>query len=529
MTSAETPEVLDVEKQVNSKGADGISWYVVFVCGFVASTGLFHGYDNGIVSDVMVMPSFRTMMGWPAEDDSQIALLKSLTVNGFNLGAFISAIASGHLLVDRYGRRPGLIIGSLLFAVGGLVQAASVAVWMLILGRFIAGIGVGMTCVAGPSYISEIAPAKIRGAMVGIYQSNVCLAIVFSPLINAAVFDVANGWRWSLGIQVIMGAAGAIGMTFMSETPRFLESSGRSEAAFKVLSSLRGGNGQVAEAEMEQVRADISEEKQAGSASWLELFTTPLYRNVVLIGCSLQFLQIFTGINALVSFGGTLYHSLGISPLVGGLTGNLLFFIGNAVGAFKLADWVGRRPLMVWGMVFMAVSLLISGITTLVAPRHTSPDGEEHIASAAGYVIVAMVASFMLSFGLSWGFGAWLYIAEIMPLRVRGKAFGLAAAANWGPANFFTAFAMPMMIASWGPGVALLFFGIVSSLTVPYAMTCIAETKGRTLEELAPLFDFKDCRGFARYVRGNLKGGYGCEDEQAHASKTSKMTSVLEA
>merc|ERR550537_408121 len=116
-----------------------------------------------------------------------------------------------------------------------------------------------MTCVAGPSYISEIAPAKIRGAMVGIYQSNVCLAIVFSPLINAAVFDVANGWRWSLGIQVIMGAVGAIGMIFMSETPRFLESSGRSEAAFKVLSSLRGGNGQVAEAEMERVRADILE------------------------------------------------------------------------------------------------------------------------------------------------------------------------------------------------------------------------------------------------------------------------------
>merc|ERR1711972_358307 len=139
------------------------------------------------------------------------------------------------------------------------------------------------------------------------------------------------------------------------------------------------------------------------------------------------------------------------------------------------------------------------------------------------------MGSFMLSFGLSWGFGAWLYIAEIMPLRVRGKAFGLAAAANWGPANVFTAFAMPMMITSWGPGVALLFFGIVSSLTVPYAMTCVAETKGRTLEELAPLFDFKDCRGFACYVRGNLKGGYGCEDGPEDKSKSSEEVLAPEA
>jgi len=344
---------------------------------------------------------------------------------------------------------------------------------------------------------------------------------------NAAVFDKANGWRWSLGLQVIMGAVGALGMIFMSETPRFLESSGRSEDALKVLTSLRGG-ADSAEAEMRQVRADIAEEKEAGSASWVELFTTPLYRNVVLVGCSMQFLQIFTGINALVSFGGTLYHSLGISTLVGGLTGNMLFFIGNAIGAFKLADSVGRRPLMVWGMVFMALSLLISGITTLVAPRHIGADGEEHIATAAGYVIVAMVASFMLSFGLSWGFGAWLYIAEIMPLRVRGKAFGLAAAANWGPANFFTAFAMPMMIESWGPGFALLFFGIVSSLTVPYALTCVAETKGCSLEELAPLFDFAGCRGFSRYVRGNLRGGYGCACGPEHKSTSSKEAVALE-
>merc|ERR1712190_15512 len=157
----------------------------------------------------------------------------------------------------------------------------------------------------------------------------------------------------------------------------------------------------------------------------------------------------------------------------------------------------------------MGLTMLVGGTVALAAETHEGPDGEEHLSKGAGLVIIAMVAGYMFSFGISWGFGAWLYISEIMPLRVRGKAVGLCTGMNWGPANVASAFITPMMIDRCGPGTTLLFFGGLSMLVVPFAATCLPETKGRSLEEVIPLFRFKDMHGFRSFVHGNLKGGHG--------------------
>merc|ERR1719382_236749 len=145
----------------------------------------------------------------------------------------------------------------------------------------------------------------------------------------------------------------------------------------------------------------------------------------------------------------------------------------------------------------MAVTMLVGG-SVVLATRERDAEGEERLPEAAGYVIVAMVVGYMFCFGMSWGFGAWLYISEIMPLRVRGKAVGLCTGVNWGPANVTSAFLTPAMLAGpAGPGGTLLVFGIVCVLAFPFALTCMPETKGRTLEEIAPMFHFSGCRGFA--------------------------------
>merc|ERR1712190_12523 len=369
--------------------------------------------------------------------------------------------------------------------------------------------GVGITSSAGPAYISEVAPAKFRGAMVGIYQSNIILAIIGASLLNYFDGSSINGWRWSLSVQILLGAATAIGMLFVSETPRFLESTGRSADALKQLSLLRGGDKRAAEHELTLVKQELEEEKEAGSASWLEVFTNPYFRNVVLLGCFVQFFQIITGINAMVSFGGTLFKSLGVRGLVSAVTPNVAFLVGNTIGGFILVDRLGRRSLLIWGMLGMGLTLITGGVIDLVVPKEIGSDGEEPIPRAAGYVIIAIVVGYMFSFGISWGFGAWLYISEIMPLRVRGKAVGLCTGMNWGPANVASAFITPVMIDRCGPGSTLLFFGGVSMLVVPFANTCLPETKGRSLEEVVPLFRFKDMQGFQSFVYGNLKGGHG--------------------
>merc|ERR1712151_560131 len=153
-------------------------------------------------------------------------------------------------------------------------------------------------------------------------------------------------------------------------------------------------------------------------------------------------------------------------------------------------------------------SLLAGGVIGLTADERDNGDGDVRIPESAGYAIIAAVVIYMFSFGISWGFGAWLYISEIMPLRVRGKAVGLCTGVNWGPANGLSAFVTPMMIAGpMGPAGALLFFGGISALVVPFAATCLPETRGKTLEEITPIFRFVGWDGFQHFVHKNVNSG----------------------
>jgi MFS family permease len=328
------------------------------ICIFVACTGFFHGYDNGVVNGVFEMAPFREHMGWPptvmdcaamdctvtidgrkqtlqtgdVNPNSQtatVAFHEGMTVNGFNAAAAISALLFGSFLVDKKGRRPALIIGSALFALGGTIQAASPDAPTLIVGRVIAGTGVGMTSSAGTAYLAEVSPAASRGAMIGIYQNNICIAIVLAALINYADKDWIHGWRLSLGMQLLMGLAVTVGLFFVPETPRFLAKAGKIAEAKAVMLQLRGDEA-AAQAELDGVLADIAAEHAAGEASWREIFVTnPTFRNVVLIGCGVQFAQIITGINALVSFSGTMFRQLG----VGGLNAAVLPFVAFLLGS----------------------------------------------------------------------------------------------------------------------------------------------------------------------------------------------------
>merc|ERR1711920_1090273 len=212
----------------------------------------------------------------------------------------------------------------------------------------------------------------------------------------------------------------------------------------------------------------------------------------------------------MVSFGGTLFATLGVTGLLSAVTPNIFFFVGNAIGGFGLVDRLGRRSLLIWGMAGMALTMIVGGITALTAETHVGPDGEEQLSKTAGLLIIAMVAGYMFSFGISWGFGAWLYISEIMPLRVRGQAVGLCTFFNWGPANIISAFATPAMIAGpMGPGGTLLFFGLLSAAVVPMAVLCLPETKGRSLEDITPMFRFSTYKEFRAFVQGNFRSGNG--------------------
>lgn len=191
---------------------------------------------------------------------------------------------------------------------------------------------------------------------------------------------------------------------------------------------------------------------------------------------------------------------------------SVAFLGGNTLGAFVLVDRYGRRPLLVGGMAGMAMALLMAGLVTM---RSGGGGG-------AGGVAISCVVMFMACFGVSWGYGAWLYIAEIMPLRARGKGVGLCTFINWGPANLASAFLTPWMLqrSVLGSGGTLLFFGAVATATVPFALLCMPETRGQTLEDIQPMFAFRGAVGLRRFARGNLAHGGGARgpDPRAPAS-----------
>merc|ERR1719188_36445 len=170
--------------------------------------------------------------------------------------------------------------------------------------------------------------------------------------------------------------------------------------------------------------------------------------------------------------------------------------------------------------------MLSGGLVALLSETSVDAEGNEKVNKTSGLVIIICIVGYMFSFGISWGFGAWLYISEIMPLRVRGKAVGLCTGVNWCPANVISAFVTPIMIdGAMGPGGTLLFFGLLSVLVVPFALLCLPETKGRTLEEITPMFRFKTYKQFRTFVYGNLRSGDGMGAEQAQQTKAKSQES----
>ena len=167
-------------------------------------------------------------------------------------------------------------------------------------------------------------------------------------------------------------------------------------------------------------------------------------------------------------------------------------------------------------MTGMALTLLVAGLANTVLAGQLS--------SAAGGVTIACIVGYMSSFGLSWGYGAWLYIPEIMPLRVRGKAVGLCTFINWGPANLTSASLTPWLLqrSVLGAGGTLLFFGAIAACSVPFVFLFLPETKRLPLEQVAPMFSCRGWAGLLRFIRGNATHGGGAQRRRqgAHAHAT---------
>ena len=377
-----------------------VLYLVAFI---VALGGLLSGYDTGVISGALLYIKDE----WLLNDYMQGFLVSSTLV-----GATIGAISNG-FLADIFGRKKILILTSILFFIGSIICAIAPNIEMLILSRFLVGLAIGIVTFATPLYLSEISPEKIRGSLVSLFQLAITLGILFSYLINAGFANFQYGWRLMLLAGIIPAIILLTGMSFMSDTPRWLVSKGREEEAREVFKKIEPEID--ADKEIEEIKNILTREtedktKKFHFKKWM---MAPL-----LLGIGLMFCQQWTGINTIIYYAPTILKLAGfesnataIYATVGiGVVNCLMTFI-----AIFLTDKTGRKPLLYTGLAGMAICLFALGAAFQYG---------EMLGIYLKWLSLLAAIFYISFFSFSLGPIILLLVAEIFPLKFRG--FGMS-------------------------------------------------------------------------------------------------------
>jgi MFS transporter, SP family, galactose:H+ symporter len=432
-----------------------------FIAGVAALGGLLFGYDTGVISGALL---------FIREAFALSATMQGILVAIVLAGAAIGAAGAG-FLSDRFGRRRVILAAALLFVLGAVLSALAPGLTVLLGGRFLVGLAIGIASMLTPLYLAEISPASDRGAVVSLNQLCITIGILVSYLVGFALASFPEGWRWMLGIGALPGLILAIGMLILPESPRWLAGHGRTDDAAAVLGQLRGG-ADISE-EFSVLRTDIALEGRQ-LASGRELFSARLRRPLV-IGIGLAMFQQITGINTVIYFAPTIFETAGLPSAAISILATAGVGAVNVIMtivSIRLIDRLGRRQLLFWSLGGMALTLLV-----LAGVFHGGASG------GLAWVAVASVAAFVGFFAIGLGPVFWLLIAEIFPLALRGRAMSLATVANWG-FNLIVSVTFLDLVAVVGSANAFLLYAGLSLAALAFVGALVPETKGHTLEEI---------------------------------------------
>jgi sugar porter (SP) family MFS transporter len=448
-----------VSNATSTAGRGGDGNKLVYFFGSLG--GLLFGYDTGVISGAILFISQELRL---------TPFLEGLVVASLLLGAAVGAASAGPLS-DRLGRRNLVIIAAILFTIGAIGAALSPNVAVLVLFRVVLGLAVGTAALVVPLYLSEIAPTEIRGAISSLNQLNIVVGILLAFIVNALLAN-AEAWRWMLGLAAIPSLVLLIGMFFLPETPRWLVSQDRDEDARDVLR--RSRNEEETEKEIRDIR-EVEEQEEGGlrelTASWV--------RPALIVAIGLAVFQQIIGINTIIYYAPTTLTNVGYGAAAA-IYANLIIGVVNVLMtlvAIWIIDRVGRKPLLLVGLVGMVASLTILGLSTLLLSEPSSPT------DAVAVITLLCLAGFIISFAATWGPTVWVMLPEVLPLRIRGTAMGVAIFLHW-IANFLVSQTFPSLLASVGPGPVFLGYAVIGVLAFVFVSAFVTETKGRSLEEI---------------------------------------------
>ncbi|KIK51127.1 hypothetical protein GYMLUDRAFT_50748 [Collybiopsis luxurians FD-317 M1] len=451
--------------------------------------GLF-GLDISSMSGVLTNPYYLRQFHSPSSS-AQGAIVAAMPA-----GSFVGALAVTQL-GDRLGRKRTIMLASLIWVVGSILQCASVNRGMLVVGRIISGISVGISSTIVPVYQSEITAPAIRGRMVSLQQWSITWGILIQYFIQfgSSYINGVASFRLPWGLQMIPAIILFLGMFFFPESPRWLMDHDRDEEALEILADVHGHgdkNNELVRLEFEEIKQAVIFERSEGAKSYLDLLKGNIPRRVFL-GCSLQMWSQLSGMNVMMYYIVYVFQGSGLTGTRAGLIAASVQYVLNVVAtvpAIIYIDKWGRRPMLILGSLFMGTFLyLVGGLQARYGHWGTLDNAPVwlitgHDAATKGIIVCSYL--FVCSFAVTMGPVSWTYPAEIYSLKTRGKAVSLATATNW-IFNFALAWATP-------PGFANIawktyyVFGTFNFAAAVHFFFMFPETVGRTLEEIEDVF-----------------------------------------
>jgi len=461
-----------------------------FVGTFACIGGGLFGLDISSMSAVLNNPAYNSYFNNPNSNE-QGAIVASMPAGSFIGSLLVTKLA------DWLGRKPVVIASGWVWVIGCILQCASQNRGMLVVGRIIAGIAVGLASSIVPLYQAEIAAPAIRGRLIAFQQWSITWGILIQYFVEFGC-SYASGnasFRIPWGVQMIPGMVLSLGMMFFPESPRWLIDHDREEEAHMILADCHANGNKDDELvllELEEIKGQVSFERTEGAKSFVDLFKPGVFRRV-LLGSAVQMWSQLSGMNVMMYYIVYVFEGAGLTGRRANLIADAVQYVLNValtVPAIIYIDRWGRRPMLLWGSFFMGLWLFLVGglmggygsFTTLDGARIWSIQGNDHVTKA----VIVFSYLFVCSFAITMGPVSWTYPAEIFPMRVRAKAIAVATATNW-IFNFALAWFAPPALSNIYYKTYFLF-GTFNWAALINFFFCHPETAGRTLEEIEEVF-----------------------------------------
>lgn len=454
------------KKTIANNKPNTLSKYVIIISVIAAIGGLLFGYDTAVIAGAIgsiqtIFDLSPALTGWAA----------SSAIWGCMIGVIFSGFLS-----DKFGRKKVLILSAILFFISAVGSSIPNNLTQFVIARLIGGVGVGIASLLSPMYISEIAPAKIRGTLVTLYQLAIVIGINLVYYINLQIassgdaqWNLDIGWRIMLGSEVIPALLFIILLFFIPESPRWLASKGKIDSAKAIIEKI---NGQNKSAELlNEIQDSFKEER----GSILVLFTSGL-RMAIVVGMFLAFFSQITGINAIIYYAPEIFKNIGFGAdsamfqtVIIGTVNTVFTFV-----AIAFIDKYGRRTLLLWGISGMITCL--GGVGLMF-----------HIELSSGPWLLLFILGFIASFAMSLGPIPWVLISEIFPTKFRGVAMSISILMVWIGVVLITQLT-PILLEGIGGAFTFWIFMFNAIILIIFTYNMIPETKGKTLEEIAKMW-----------------------------------------